>query len=455
MSRPSPLRQLGGWLAWLPSVLTLGLLAGLAFWGARNEWKIPGSFNAAAAEKGDDRDAIRVLDGESTSASSREPVKIIEFPSVEAVTRAGIRVEPVQVRSLAQHVTATAMLDYEPEHLSRLSSRVTGTMWRIDKLIGDPVKKNEVIAIVESAEVGKIKADFLQDLIQLRQRTSVLDRLQSLTERGAVSDRSLTDAQFALREARIRLFNDQQALLNLGLTIRLDELEKLSEEQLVRHLRLLGLPDSIRKQLDTETLTANLLPIRAPFDGLIVERNVTPGEVVQTVQTLQTKSLFVVADVRFLHIEINVNPQDMPLVRRDQEVTFQSEGGDGMTATGKVAHISPEVDPKTRRVYVHAEVEKCNGVRPNAFGTAQILIQKKEQARVVPTGAVQTDGQNSLVFVRLAPTRFQARAVRPGLRGDNVIEVVDGLQPGDEVVTAGSFELKSELFKERILGEDN
>jgi cobalt-zinc-cadmium efflux system membrane fusion protein len=453
MLGPSLLRHLGGWLAWMPTVLILGLLGGLALWGARNDWKLPGSADGAA-DKGTEAAAIRVLDDPSASASSKEPVKLIEFPSAEAVVRAGIRVETVQVRPLAQYVTATAMLDYEPSHLSRLSSRATGTMWRIDKVIGDPVRKDEIIAIIEAADVGKIKADLLQDLTQVRQRTSVLHRLQSLTERGAVSDRSLSDAEFALREARIRLFNDQQALLNLGLPIRLEDLGKLSEEQLVRHLRLLGIPDSIRKELDTETLTANLLPLRAPFDGQIVERNVTPGEVVQTVQTLQTKSLFVVADVRFLHIEINVNPADMSLIKLDQEVTFRSESREPREATGKVAHISPEVDPKTRRVYVHAEVEKSNGLRPNAFGTAQILIHKKEQARVVPSAAVQTDGQNSLVFVRLSPTRFQVRQVRLGLRGDNLIEIVEGLQPGEEVVTAGSFELKSELFKERILGDE-
>jgi cobalt-zinc-cadmium efflux system membrane fusion protein len=441
-------------LGWIPTLLTLGLLGGLALWGAKNEWRLPGSSSAAAADPDAEPGSIQVTDGESASASTREPIKIIEFPSASAVLRAGIHFEKVQIRPLAQYITATAMLDYEPSHLSRLSSRVTGTMWRIDKVIGDPVRKDEVIAIVESAEVGKIKADFLQDLTQVRQRTAVMNRLRSLTERGAVSDRALADAEFALREARIRLFNDQQAFLNLGLPLRLEDVDKLSEEQLVRYLRLLGLPDSVRTEQNTDTLTANLLPIKAPFDGLVVERNVTPGEVVQTVQTLQTKSLFVVADVRFLHIEINVNPQDMPLVKLDQDVAFQSESREPLTATGKVAHISPEVDPKTRKVYVHAEVEKSNGLRPNAFGTAQILVQKKDQARVIPSTAVQTDGQNSLVFVRLTPTRFQVRPVRPGLRSDNLIEIVDGLQPGEEIVTDGSFELKSELLKDRILGED-
>src|SRR5262249_20587140 len=155
--------------------------------------------------------------------------------------------------------------------------------------------------------------------------------------------------------------------LNLGLPIRLQDVEGLPEEQQVAHLRLLGLPDSIRRELDTDTLTATLLPVTAPFDGLVVQRNVAPGEVVQATQA---KSLFVVADPRHLHIELDANPQDMAEVCLGQTVTFRSGGKAAVTATGKVSHISPEVDSTTRRVRVHAEVsDPDGGLRANTFGT--------------------------------------------------------------------------------------
>src|SRR5262249_23315316 len=128
---------------------------------------------------------------------------------------------------------------------------------------------------------------------------------------GAVPDRSLRDADTALREARIRLFNDQQALLNLGLPVHLPDLDKLPDEQVVRRLRLLGLPEAVVRAHDPETLTANLLPLTAPFDGTVVERNTATGEVVQLTTP---KTLFVVADVRVLHIDLDVAPEDMPEV---------------------------------------------------------------------------------------------------------------------------------------------
>jgi cobalt-zinc-cadmium efflux system membrane fusion protein len=335
--------------------------------------------------------------------------------------------------------------------------------------------------------VGRAKASFLQSLAQVRTWTLTVERMRETWGKGAVSERSLREAEASLREARIKLFNDQQALLNLGLPLHLKEVEPLSEEQQVRHLRLLGLPESVRKMLDAETATANLLPLTAPFDGVVVERNTAPGEIVEA---LLGKYLFVVADVGQLHIDLRVNPRDMTDVRLGQTVTFHLEGKDTPSATAEVSHISPEVDAKTRRVYVHAEVTSSVGqLRPNTFGTGRILIRQRSHALVVPSEAVQADsnpsplaalgatgmgmmasplGQGpllaasallpgsthpSLVFIRLSPTTFQVRQVRTGLRDGSVIEI-DGVQPGEEVVTTGSFALKSELRKEQISGGD-
>src|SRR5437588_340184 len=83
-----------------------------------------------------------------------------------------------------------------------------------------------------AAEVGRFKADLLQDLTQVQLRSATLESLQQRYREGAIPERSLREAQSSLREARIRLVNDQQALLNLGLTVRLEELEKLPEDRL-------------------------------------------------------------------------------------------------------------------------------------------------------------------------------------------------------------------------------
>jgi cobalt-zinc-cadmium efflux system membrane fusion protein len=361
------------------------------------------------------------------------------------VNKAGIQVTSVETRDLVQYVVVPGMTDYEPGRYAALTPRTGGTIWRVNKEIGDPVRKGEILALLDAAEVGRTKASFLQNLAESHLRASTLERLEPLKD-GIVPQRSLREAEAALRQARFRLFNDQQVLLNFGLPVRLKELEPLPDQQVVRKLRLLGLPESIADQLDAETLTANLLPLVAPFDGVVVERNATVGEVVTMARP---KTLFVVADVRELHIDLEVSPNDMSRVHLGQSVLFQPDGG-GHEERGRVSHISPEQDATTRRVRVHAEVTNESGrLRPNAYGTSRIAVAERPNALVVPANAVQSAGDIRVVFVRTSEASFEVRPVKPGLQEQNLVEV-EGVKEGEQVVTLGSYLLKSELQKDRI-----
>jgi cobalt-zinc-cadmium efflux system membrane fusion protein len=435
----------------LPTVLILALLAGLGVWGARNDWKLPslGRLWEREAGTGKETAAIRVV-ADPADPSATAPVRI-EFPSEAAVAKAGIATRPVEVHTLARYVTANGMIDYEHGLYAQLTSRTSGTVWRVDKEIGEKIKKGDVLALIDAAEVGRAKTELLQSLVQVKLRTTTLERLRPVGQAGAVSERAVADAEAALREAQIRLFNDQQTLLNLGLPLRLEELEKLTDAQVARHLRVLGLPEPLQKELDPDTLTTNLLPLTAPFDGQVVDRNAAVGEVLESTQR---KTLFIVADTRQLHIDLNVNPGDMAEVRVGQTVLFRTSGSGAKEITARLAHMSPEVDEKTRHVVVHAEFENTDGsVRPHAFGTGKILIQAPRQALAVPGVALQADGSAALLFVRLSETTFEARHVQTGLRDGDLVEV-SGVRAGEEVVTTGSFALKSELQKERIAGGD-
>src|SRR5207302_9888365 len=96
----------------------------------------------------------------------------IEFPSADSVHKAGIQVATVQVRSIAQYVTANGAADYEPSRYARLTSRATGTIWRMEKETGDSIRKGEILALIDAAEVGRAKADFLHSLTQVRLRAA-------------------------------------------------------------------------------------------------------------------------------------------------------------------------------------------------------------------------------------------------------------------------------------------
>src|SRR5207237_7314405 len=96
-----------------------------------------------------------------------------------------------------------------------------------------------------------------------------------------LAGKSLRAAEAAQRQARVRLSNGRQALLNLGLDVHIADVADLPDIDQLRLVRLLGLPEALRRELDAKTLTANLLPVTAPFAGQVVERNIAVGEVVQ------------------------------------------------------------------------------------------------------------------------------------------------------------------------------
>jgi cobalt-zinc-cadmium efflux system membrane fusion protein len=445
------MRRVAVWITGqVPTVLTLALLIAVAVWGARHDWKLHG--HPLAALWGSDPDPadpppamvqVHWDDPKSPSLLHAQ----IEFPSVEAVRQAGIRVARAEVRYMARYVTAYGMVDYEPGYYAELASRAPGSVWSVEKEIGSAVRKGEVLLLVESAEVGQAKADFLQALSQVETRQKAVQRIQAAG--GSVSDATRQETEASLREARIRLFNDQQRLLNFGLPFRLQDVEPLAEQERVRYLRLLGLPDATRRQIDPETLTANLLPMTAPFEGVVVNRKAAPGEVVDPKHVL-----IVVADVRHLHVDLDVHPENMAEVHVGQAVFFQPDKIEGPPAKSVVSHISPEVNEKSRNVEVHSELyDPAGRLRPHTFGTGRILVEERPQAVAVPHEAVQSDGKSHLIFVRVSDTTFRARPVQPGLHEGTFTEV-EGVQPGEEVVTTGSFMLKSELLKDRIGGEE-
>jgi cobalt-zinc-cadmium efflux system membrane fusion protein len=434
----------------------LAVLFGLAVWGHYNDWKVP-SFSAHSGRDAPEADEPDSSPSKPPDASGTLPARV-ELRSADVARKAGIQDSPVKTREVSRYVTAHAMLDYEPGLISQLGSPVDGRIWRVEKGYGASVRQGDVLAVIDAAEVGKAKADFLLSLGQLDAATNKMEAMRAA--RSSVPEGDYRQAEAALRVARVRLFNDHQRLLNLGLPIRLEDVAKLSDEERVRFVRFLGLPESIRKEAASlETLTANFFPLKAPFDGVVLRHpRAARGEVVSA----RSQPLFVVADTRHLHIELEVKQEDVPLLRLAQEVTFIPETRGGRQAQGPLSHISPEVNEKTRHVLAHAEVDNPKGLlRPNTFGTGRILVAHKPRAVVVPTLAVQVlpaasgpeKGDVNVVFVRLSETTFEARPVQIGIQADGYTEVT-GVRPGERVVTTGAFALKSELLKDRIGAEE-
>jgi membrane fusion protein, heavy metal efflux system len=429
----------------LPTLVVLGVLAILAVVGHLTDWKISelGKIGRWAEFKSSPAPEATADDKKQDENQPKTESSGVRFESLEAVQRSGIKTAPVTTRPMSQVVVANGTIDYDRTRLAHLSTRVPGIVWKVYRRVGEPVQKGEILGLVDAAEVGRAKAEFLQALRSLQLKTEILERQKRAAATGAVSERSLQESEAAAAEARIRLFSAQQALVNLGLPIRSEQVSNLSDERLTAYLRFLGLPESITRSLDPITTTANLVPLLAPFDGVVIHWDMVEGEVVSS-----TPPQFTVADLRRLWVTLDVRQEDIAKVGKNQHIVFRPDGAPAIEATGTVSWISTEVDDKTRTVRVRADVDNADGrLRARSFGTGRILVALEPNAIVIPSAALQWKGSDSLVFVQQDDgLSFKPRPVRVSLRDGDYTAIVDGVRPGEIVATVGSHMLTSQLF---------
>jgi len=383
----------------------------------------------------------------TTSKPAKDPATCqthmlrVQFASPGSVQKAGVRLGSVIERPMAQTIVANAETQYDRTRFAQIATRVPGMVWRVDKEIGQTVRKGEVLALVDAAEVGRAKAELLTAGAQRALRFQTMQRINELLGQKISTVAQKQEAQAELREADIRVFNARQALINLGLTLP-ENVESVPDEN---EVQLLGLSEQVRTSLDAGAPSANLMPVFAPLDGTLIQREVVAGEIIEA-----TKPLFAVADTHHMWITIDVSQSQIARVAMGQEVRFRSEPNDD-TVRGIITWMSTTVNEQTRTVKVRADVDNQEGrLLAATFGKAEIVVRATPKAIAVPTEAVQWEGCCHIVFVQLADDIFQTRKVQLGARDSHYTEVLVGLLPGEVVATTGSHVLKSEILKSNL-----
>ena len=194
----------------------------------------------------------------------------------------------------------------------------------------------------------------------------------------------------------------------------------------------------------------NTLPVTAPIAGRVTERTVTAGETVTP-----EKALLTVVNLNTVWVQLGVHQRDLPLVRVGQAVAVTSETAPGRTFTGAVSYIGDHVDETTRTVKVRCVVQNAAGtLKPQTFVRGRIRTEVRHQALVIPRDAVQElEGQSVLFVQGEQPGEFQVRKVEVEDTSGAQVVVTSGLKPGDRIVTAGAFVVKSEAMKSELKEE--
>jgi membrane fusion protein, heavy metal efflux system len=376
----------------------------------------------------------------SPPASLRRSMQL-NATSAEAADELGVAVDPVWTAEVVDAVEAPGELQLDPRTVARISARVAGTAAAVKVKRGAEVKAGDLLALVESAEVGKLKADWLRAAVQAKLKRNLLRNLESAG--SAAAERQRIEAEAALRDAETRLVAAEQAMVNLRLRPPATSGDETTT-QLVERMRRLGLPADYPDRGST-----NLLPIVAPQDGVLLSTDVVFGERIEP-----TKTLFVVADVRRLVALLHVASTDAHRIKRGQSVRFQSDGGP--VADGKVESVATSAEETTRRFAVRVEIANPDGaLRASTLGRGRITVRAAPDAVVVPSAAVvEVDGW-PVAFVRDRSflkeggrTSFLLRPIHVGARDGGQIEILAGLVPGEVVATKGLALLKSEYLRQ-------
>ena len=368
------------------------------------------------------------------------------------MAKAGIDIAVVERRPVLEAVVANGEVTYDETRMAHLSSRVAGSVWHVQKEVGDQVKRGEVLAVIDAGLVGIAKSAFVRAISEMRLKQTEDARLRPLAKIGAVSDRELREAVANYEEARINLQAAEQTLINLGFHIHAEDYADVDTDEIAERLRFLDLPPELTVGLDPKSTTSNLIPLRASLDGVIVDRHVVEGEVVEP-----TTMLFEVADINRLWLKLDVRQEDTQFLRLGQTVLFRGSC-DECEVSGTINWISTAADDVTRTLRVRADLPNPNGqLRANTFGTGRIVLRQEPKAIAVPTEAVHWDGTCHVVFVRDkdflqkdSPKFFHVRSVRPGVVDGNMTEIIAGLLPGEVIASKNSMVLEAQLLKSNL-----
>jgi membrane fusion protein, heavy metal efflux system len=362
-----------------------------------------------------------------SGAGQRASVVAGEAPPAGALalSDAALADNPIATRKaarlpLAADLRIVGSVASDEDHYAVVGPLVAGRIVTLKAGLGDNVKRGQVLAEVESAEVGQAQAAFLSARARAGAAEANLRREKELSSQRISSQRELevAEAQAVSEAAELRAATER--------------------------LRALGLSPGDVASLTGAGGTGGRVPLRAPIDGTVVSRTVTLGQAVE-----RATDAFKIVNLAKLWVLLDLYEKDLNRVRVGQKAELSTEAHPGEVFHARVGYVNPLIDEKTRTAHVRIELDNPGGkLRPGQFVTARLVGDGASpvEALAVPRSAVQAVEGRSVVFVR-GPSGFARRAVELGASGGDLVEIRQGVAEGEEVVTDGAFLLKSELLR--------
>mgnify|MGYP000010481766 CR=1 FL=1 len=329
--------------------------------------------------------------------------------SDDQIRSAGIQLIEAKEQSISLSLPFPGEVRFDEDRTAHVVPRVPGVVESVHVNLGQTVKKGQLLAVIASQQISDQRSEQAAAQRRLELARTTYERERQLWQDKISAEQDFLQARQALQEAEIAVSNARQKISVLSGS--------------------------------SVTSGGNRYELRAPFDGVVVEKHLGLGEVVS-----ETSNAFTLSDLSHVWVTFGVSPKDLSKVLVGKSVTV-SAAELNAEVTGAVAYVGSLLGEQTRTATVRVSIANPQGAwRPGLFVTVLVDTDTRLAKVAVPEAAIQTVEDRPTVFVR-TDDGFKAQAVVIGSRAAGLAEITEGLEPGAQVAAAGSFILKSELGK--------
>ena len=342
------------------------------------------------------------------SAKSQTP----ELFTIRQDQMSHVQVVPVQPIKMTRRLRLTGAVAYNAFKTTPVITQVGGPVSRILVVPGQQVQQGQPMLEVSSPDYSQLLDAYLKAADSFRLSDKNYARAQDLYQHQAIAERDLFQAESDHNQAQADLNAAEQGMKILGVKNPAD---------------LAKAPYSAQ------------IPVLAPLGGEVVERLVSPGQVVQAGQT----QAFTISDMSTVWVLANVYQADLAYVHTGDEVVVQTDAYPD-SFQGKISYISPALDPNTRTLQARIVVDnKGDKLKKDMYCTVTVTAGTVPNAIAVPDAAVLRDDQNQpFVYVAASSNQFGRRQVEIGDSQNGQTQILKGLSVGEKVVGDGSLFLQ-------------
>jgi len=343
--------------------------------------------------------------------SSPPPVAGTFHPSAQQLKT--LTIEAVALRPFVSEERADGKIAVNADRATPVYSPYSGRITRVIANLGDLVLQGAPLATIDASE-------FTQGVNDLRTGEAQL-KLARLGE-------TRKHALFDIKGGSLADWQQAQADLSAAETA-------LNAAR--GRLRILGLSDAQIDRLASEEHFEPATTIVAPIRGVVVDRQVGPG---QYAQSGSSTPVYTIADLSTVWLIANVRESDAARVQRGQPVDVHVLAYPDRTFSARVVYVAPTIDPNTHRLTVRAVIDNPDGaLKPEMFANFIIRTSSADQSPAVPESAVVYEGDSAHVWIVQSDSSIAVRPIRAGRTNEGYVEVLEGLKSGERIVTKGSL----------------